>query len=258
MALRQQIAGHTAREASPPAEPPNPHPPAGGGGRTPYPEYDVMAPDKWRHDWDPKTRQLVLDRLRHMPARAFFTAEAFATLDAVCQRLLPQDDRPAELRIPIAPFLDERLAKGDGDGYRYEDMPWDDAAYRLGIIGIDQTSRALCGGVAFTGLEAHAQDEVLAAIEDGDPPGGVWRRLPARRFFRLLMQDVIAVYYAHPAVWNEIGFQGPASPRGHIRLALGKRDPWEAKETAPLSSEVRQSASGQPGGPATGQGGATH
>jgi hypothetical protein len=257
MAIIELIAGHTAGEASPPAEPPVPQPPP-GGGRTPYPEYDVMAPDKWRHDWDEKTRQLVIDRLRDVPARAFFSAEAFATLEVVCRRLLPQDDRPTELHIPIAPCIDERLAKGDGDGYRYEDMPWDDAAYRLGIVGIDQTSQALFGGVTFTALEAQAQDGVLAAIEDGDPPGEVWQQLPARRFFRLLIQDVIAVYYAHPAAWNEIGFQGPASPRGHIRLALGTRDPWEAEETAPSSPDMRRSASAQPGGSATSQGGATH
>jgi hypothetical protein len=257
MAIIERIAGHTVREASPPAEPPVPQPPP-GGGRTPYPDYDVMALDKWRHDWDAKTRQLVLDRLRQVPTRSFFSAEAFATLEAVCQRLLPQEDRPAELRIPIAPFIDQRLAQGTGDGYRYEDMPWDDAAYCLGMLGINQASRALYSGAAFMDLDANAQDAVLAAIEDGDPPGDVWQQLPARRFFRLLIQDMIAVYYAHPAAWNEIGFQGPASPRGHIRLALGKRDPWEAKETAPLSPEVRQSASGQPGGSATGQGGATH
>lgn len=258
MDIHQRVAGHTAREASPPAEPPDPHPPAGGGGRTAYPGYDVMAPDKWRHDWDPKTRQLVLDRLRHVPARSFFSAEAFATLEAVCQRLLPQDDRPAGLCIPIAPFIDQRLASGDGDGYRYEDMPWDDAAYRLGLAGIDQTSRALFGEVAFTSLEAQAQDQVLAAIEDGEPPGDVWRQLPAGRFFRRLIQDVIAVYYAHPAAWNEIGFQGPASPRGHIRLALGKRDPWEAEERAPLPPEARESVARQHGSTVAGQGGATH
>jgi hypothetical protein len=258
MAIRRRVAGYTAAEASLPAEPPDPHPPAGGGGRTAYPEYDVMAPDKWRHDWDAKTRQMVLDRLHYVPTRSFFSAEAFATLVAVCQRLLPQDDRPAELRIPIAPLIDEGLAHGDGDGYRYEDMPWDDAAYHLGLAGIGQTSRALFGEVAFTDLETHAQDEVLAAIEDGDPPGDVWRELPARRFFRRLVQDVIAAYYAHPAAWNEIGFQGPASPRGHIRLALGQRDPWEAEETAPLPPEARASAARQPGSTVAGQGGATH
>jgi hypothetical protein len=71
MAILQRVAGYTAGEATPPAEPPVPHPPAGGGGRTPYPEYDVMAPDKWRHDWDEKTRRLVPDRMRHVPARSF-------------------------------------------------------------------------------------------------------------------------------------------------------------------------------------------
>jgi hypothetical protein len=33
-----------------------------------------MTPDKWRHDWDEKTRRLVLDRIRTVPTRAFFSA----------------------------------------------------------------------------------------------------------------------------------------------------------------------------------------
>ncbi len=257
MALRRFIEGRKPGEAAPPAAPPVPHPPAGGGGRTPYPGYDAMAPDKWRHDWDEKTRRLVLDRLRNIPARAFFGAPEFATLEAVCRRLLPQDDRPADLRIPLAPFIDRRLAQGAGNGYRYEQMPWDDEAYRRGLAGLDEASRALCEGQGFTDLEAGQQDAVLAAVEGGDPPGAAWARLPARRFFKLLLQDVVEVYYAHPAAWNEIGFQGPASPRGHARLALGKRDPWEAEETAPLAPEERQQASGGHGA-AAGQGGATH
>jgi hypothetical protein len=215
-----------------------------------------MGPDKWRHDWDEKTRRLVLDRIRNVPARSFFNEAEFATLDAVCRRLLPQDDRPIDLRIPIAPYIDQRLAQGEGNGYRYDEMPWDDAAYRRGVAGVDETSRALFDGQGFTALYDSQQDAVLAAIEDGDPPGETWRRLPAGRFFKLLMQDVVEVYYAHPAAWNEIGFQGPASPRGHVRLALDKRDPWEAEETAPLPPEARQPVA-QRSTP-MGKGGATH
>jgi hypothetical protein len=257
MAWRRLIEGRTRGEASPPTEQPMPHPPAGGGGRTPYPDYDVMAPDKWAHDWDEKTRRLVLDRIRNVPARAFFSEAEFAMLEAICRRLLPQDDRPAELRIPIAPYIDQRLAQGAGNGYRYEDMPWDDEAYRRGLAGIDEASRAMFDEKGFTHLGDVQQDEVLAAIEDGDPPGETWQQLPAQRFFKQLMQDAVEVYYAHPAAWNEIGFQGPASPRGHVRLALGKRDPWEAEETRPLPPEARQPAADQHGG-ATGHGGATH
>ncbi len=256
MSLLERLMGRRAEEAARHADPAVPHPPAGGGGHTPYPTYDVMAPDKWAHDWDPKTRRVVLDRLHNVPERGFFSPREYATLAAVCARLLPQEDRPADLRIPIAPFIDRRLDQGSGNGYRYEDMPWDDTAYRRGLQGIDETSRALRGGRDFVALAPDEQDVVLGAVEDGEPPGETWRTLPARRFFRQLLQDVIQVYYAHPAAWNEIGFQGPASPRGHIRLALDKRDPWEAEETAPLPPEAPVTVTRGEG--AAGQGGATH
>jgi hypothetical protein len=40
-------------------------------------------------------------------------------------RLIPQDDRDAEHRIPIVPQIDNRLFTGRMDGYRYDDMPPD-------------------------------------------------------------------------------------------------------------------------------------
>jgi hypothetical protein len=45
-----------------------------------------------------------------------------------------------------------------------------------------------------------------------------------------VLHDVINAYYAHPTAWSEIGFGGPASPRGYVRLDAGRRDPWEAAE----------------------------
>ncbi len=170
MSLKQLIEGRTPAEASSPAEPPVPHPEPGGGGRTPYPDYDVMAPDKWAHDWDEKTRRLVLDRIRHVPARSFFSEAEYRTLEAICHQLLPQTDRPRELRIPIVPYIDQRLAQGGGNGYRYANMPWDDEAYRLGLAGINETSSALCAGQGFADLSAVQQDAVLATIEAGAPP----------------------------------------------------------------------------------------
>ncbi|MGH6677602.1 MAG: gluconate 2-dehydrogenase subunit 3 family protein, partial [Bradyrhizobium sp.] len=43
--------------------------------------------------------------------------------------------------------------------------------------------------------------------------------------------------YAHPAAWSEIGFGGPASPRGYVRLGANRRDEWEAAEHAPDSAQ---------------------
>jgi hypothetical protein len=30
-----------------------------------------------------------------------------------------------------------------------------------------------------------------------------------------------------------MGFGGPASPRGYVRMGLDRRDPWEAAESKP-------------------------
>jgi hypothetical protein len=43
----------------------------------------------------------------------------------------------------------------------------------------------------------------------------------------------VTCYYGHPTAWSEIGFGGPASPRGYVRMDFDRRDPWEAAEAKP-------------------------
>ena len=58
-----------------------------------------------------------------------------------------------------------------------------------------------------------------------------WGDLPAGGFFKHhLLKEVVGIYYSHPDAWSEIGFGGPASPRGYARLGPDERDPWEAEE----------------------------
>jgi hypothetical protein len=44
------------------------------------------------------------------------------------------------------------------------------------------------------------------------------------------MRYACSAFYSHPWAWNEIGFGGPAYPRGYKYLALGAREPWEVPE----------------------------
>jgi hypothetical protein len=229
--------------------------PGGAAADTPYPQFDVAGKDKWAFDWDAKTRKLVLDRVRNVPAYRFFSPYQVRILEALCALAMPQDERPEHERVPIAPWIDSRLYSGEGDGYRYEDMPDDREAYRQGLSGFDQSARTLYGQ-PFTALDRRQREEVMQLVSEGNAPGDVWQKLPPQRFFRQLMSDIISNYYAHPAAWAEMGFNGPASPRGHMRLGLGKRDPWEADEKRPRSSaEIvkRNTGKGQSEG-----GGATH
>jgi hypothetical protein len=48
------------------------------------------------------------------------------------------------------------------------------------------------------------------------------------------MRSVLEAFYAHPWAWNEIGFGGPAYPRGYAAFGsphLGEDEHWEAHET---------------------------
>ena len=53
---------------------------------------------------------------------------------------------------------------------------------------------------------------------------------PAAHYWQTLVQDVVGAYYAHPFAWDEIGFGGPAYPRGYMRLEKGRAEPWEVDE----------------------------
>jgi len=197
---------------------------------TRYPHYDVL--DKWSSpDWDEQTREVVRKRLEDIPQIRFFTDEEARLLQAIAERIVPQPDRSEEEKIPIVPWIDEKLYEDKRDGYRYEGLPPQREAWRLGLAGVDESARMLFGGKQFIKLDPISQDVVLTHVERGDPPGDIWRQLPAARFFRsVLCLSVVKIYYAHPKAWSEVGYNGPSSPRGHVRKWEGGIDPWEAHE----------------------------
>jgi hypothetical protein len=195
-----------------------------------YPGYNVL--DKWSSpDWDDQTRAVVRERLEETPPIRFFTDEEARTLAAVAGRIVPQPDRGEAEKVPIVPWIDEKLHEDERDGYRYEELPPQREAWRLGLKGIDETAQALFGGRRFADLDPLSQDVVLTHVAGGRAPGEVWAELPAARFFKSVLSiTIVKVYYAHPLAWNEIGYSGPSSPRGHVRKWEGGIDPWEPPE----------------------------
>lgn len=197
------------------------------GIRDRYPDADVLAQ---RGHWDDATRKVVLDRVHNVPPFRFFTDQERETLEALCARVIPQEHRPAERRVPIAPWIDQRCDTKFIEGFRFEDLPPEDEVWRRGLAGLDQTAQALFGR-RFHALNGPQQDDVLLAVRDGDPPGEVWRQMPARRWFMYVaLRQISGVYYAHPYAWDEIGFGGPAYPRGYAALNHGTPEPWEPRE----------------------------
>lgn len=197
--------------------------------RNPYPGYDVLA--KWdTPSWNAQTREVVAKRLREIPPRRFFTELQWRTLWAVCDRVMPQPERGAD-KVPIVPFIDARLATGQGSGTRYEPLPPLQDCWRRGIDAIEAEAQHRFHRACHA-LDAAEQDLVLQAMNKGETESPAWGpHLPAQKFFRHeLLRTIVEVYYAHPAAWSEIGFGGPASPRGYVRLQPNRHDAWEAEE----------------------------
>jgi len=195
-----------------------------------YPGYDVLA--KWRTpSFDEKTREVVRRRIAQPPPRRFFTGPEQQLVEAIVARLIPQPDRAEP--IPLAAMLDAFMADGRGQGYRNEAMPPLEQAWRLGLAAIEAEARTRFGR-SFAEAAPEDQDAVLRAVQSGEVDRAAWRGMDPATFFReALLKITAGLYYAHPAAWSEIGFGGPASPRGYVRLGLDESDPWEAREAAP-------------------------
>jgi len=78
-----------------------------------FPGYDVLA-KRNSPSWNPKTRQVVDRRLALPREPRFLSPEAFRTLEAVCERIVPQ---PADRApVPVAAMIDAKLFEDKRDG----------------------------------------------------------------------------------------------------------------------------------------------
>jgi hypothetical protein len=180
----------------------------GSDQRDRFPGYDVLA--QAQH-WDEKTRELVLARVNNVPDICFFTDAEVAVLQPFVDVVMAQETEP---KIPVLNFVDEKLASAQGDGYRYAELPEDEEVWR-------NLARELID-VGFDGLSPEAQRACVQERTDS-------------RAWEVVHRDILQSYYSHPYAWNEIGFGGPAYPRGYTRfgsphLANSDRETWEPRE----------------------------
>jgi hypothetical protein len=179
-----------------------------------YPDYDVFDA---RGTWDAATAALVEARMRHRagdPLR-FFSADEAPTVRALCDVCTGQDADP---RVPVAELVDEKLAAGRLDGYQYADMPDDRETWHLVVTGLDEVAERRYRASGFADLPEEAKEAVVGQLAKGDLSGGAWDKLNVARAWAVCMRMILAAFYSHPWAWNEIGFGGPAYPRGYMRL----------------------------------------
>jgi Gluconate 2-dehydrogenase subunit 3 len=191
-----------------------------------YPDWDVLS--QQRH-WDEVTRSVVLDRVENVPSIEFFSPSEVDTLKAFCDVATAQD---AEPRIPVLAYVDEKLGAGKRDGWQYYDLPDDGELWQRVARGLDEEAQRL-SFASFGEAPLETQTGIVHRFNQAELHGGVWDGLNVARAWKVVMRYVVQAYYSHPWAWNEIGFGGPAYPRGYGAFGspeLGEQESWETAE----------------------------
>ena len=193
-----------------------------------YPDFDVLDSVS---SWDDATKKVVLARLETSGHLAFFTPDEEPCLRAFCDTVLAQDCEP---RVPVAEAIDDKLAAGRLDGYQYADMPDDRDTWRLVLRALDETASRRYGKTSFAAAEPATREAIIDQFARGVLEGGTWELLNVKRAWSVCMRMALSGFYSHPWAWNEIGFGGPAYPRGFMRLggtggSAAAREPFETR-----------------------------
>ncbi len=111
-------------------------------------------------------------------------------------------------------------------------MPDDRDTWRLVLRGLDHTATQGYR-TSFAGCTEAQREAIVSEFVQGCLVGGAWDELNVTRAWSVVMRATLAAFYSHPWAWNEIGFGGPAYPRGFMRLGgpgtdgTGVREPFE-------------------------------
>ena len=188
-----------------------------------YPGYDVLAQAS---TWDDATRAVVEERLAVAGPLRFFTPEEEPALRAFCDAVTAQHEEP--LRIPVAEMVDRKLHERRLDGFRFADLPDDCETWRRVLRGLDEAARARGVLEGFSRCATEPRREILDELETGRLAVAALEGINGGRAWSVCMRMVLAAFYAHPWAWNEIGFGGPAYPRGFMRRGpAAVREPFE-------------------------------
>jgi gluconate 2-dehydrogenase subunit 3-like protein len=204
-----------------------------GGTSGRFPGFDVLSQAP---HWDQVTADVVAARIGPPPALEFFTAVQVPCARALLNLLTGQDGEQA---VPVLEMVDSRLAAGETDGWRYADMPEDGQAWRDTLSYLDADAGRRCGTVF---ADAPRADQVALVQAVQDLNSADWHGLPAARVWSLWTRYACTAFYAHPFAWTEIGFSGPAYPRGYKNAGVGKLEPFEVRDARPAEDPVKEGA----------------
>lgn len=190
--------------------------------QTRYPEFDVMDEAE---AWDAHTRDIVQQRLVRPSAPKHLTRHEAETIRAIAQHLLYEDRE--EILSFIVSHFDKMVGEPIGESERQVGVPPGDKLIKGGVAALDAVAKSRFGR-KFLECDGAEGAEILTDLQQGRLEAvGPVSNIPQKQLFRKLLATAVEAYASHPRVWSDIGYAGPAYPRGYYRIERGLRDPWE-------------------------------
>lgn len=192
--------------------------------RTRYPGYDIL---KEQDHWDDHTREIVLKRLGPFPKHRFLHQHEAEMIFAIAQHIVY--DNRKEILDYVLDHIDSTLYSPIGEDQRPVGVPEQKLLVRQGLKAIDKLAQKQYHA-SFLEITPQQQLAILTDLDMGKAMAmDEWQSIPQKKLFKKLATQIVSAYYSHPTVWSEIGYGGPAYPRGYVRVEKGLTDPWEAK-----------------------------
>ena len=136
-----------------------------------------------------------------------FTGSEAATINAICERIIPADENPGAAWSGVVDFIDRKLA---GYHRRYQPL------YRTGLKGVSESS-LIAFNKEFIDLTKAQQDELLRKLESNQAPGAVWSGNASSDFFNRVVEHTMEGFYGGPrhggnrdaVSWRMLGLPTP-------------------------------------------------
>lgn len=190
-----------------------------------YPNFDVLAE---KDHWDKFSRAVVLERLK--PSQpSFLNATEVRTLRTVVENLL-YESREDVLNFVVF-HVDRQLASPIGESERKADVPPQGDLLRRGLNALDAFATTN-SGKPLSECQPEFQAKMLQDLQQSMlSMTDEFADIPQKDLFKKLLLLAVDALASHPIIWSEMGFAGPAYPRGYYRIEHGLTDPWEAKSS---------------------------
>ncbi len=181
----------------------------------------------------PQTRAVMSARLDDTPTPLqTFRESELPTLHALIDAVIPS--APANL----VTRLDQGLAKPHADGWRFDDLPPDAAAWHQGLASLDAAAHR-DHGVAFVALTPTLRHDLLLKAQQGKLSRGALGALhlgdsahaftaaQMQHWFEDVRSELTRLYISDPRILDRIGFTGfaddpgvPGVPGGFVQIRL--------------------------------------